>query len=82
MDTNETVQALTYGEVAERLRVSKAAVAKMVKVGRLRVVRLGHRTARIPVSEVKRFLAGDRFCKCGAELHACECFDGPEEDLE
>jgi excisionase family DNA binding protein len=51
---------LTYTEAANRLGVSARYVRRMVSEGRLEVVRIGHRTVRVPESTVNAFISNHR----------------------
>ena len=44
------MEFLTVQEVAERLRVSTFTVKSLIRAGKIPVIRLGHRTIRIPES--------------------------------
>lgn len=47
-----TPALITYAEAAHLLSVSVRTVRRLVRDGRLGVVRLGHRTARLKRSEI------------------------------
>jgi excisionase family DNA binding protein len=51
----ETMTWYTYKEVAEMLQVSTQTVRYWVKTGKLRVMRLGHRTVRISSDDIGTF---------------------------
>ena len=51
--------AYTLGEAAEALTLGRSTVWKLVKAGKLRVVRVGSR-ALVPVKELQRFLEGQK----------------------
>lgn len=53
-----TSDVLTVPEVAERLRVGRAAAYRLVESGELRSIRVG-RTIRIPQQALDEFLEGD-----------------------
>lgn len=55
----DTRLAVSPGEAAKRLYVSKAHVYRMVKSGEIKSARLGGRIL-IPVSELERVIAGAR----------------------
>lgn len=47
---------MTFQEVADRLQVHRSTVARLVKAGRLPVVRIGRNTPRIPAEALEAFL--------------------------
>ncbi len=48
---------MSTAEAADRLRVSPRTIARWIKAGELRGVRLGRRLFRVPESEVLRIIA-------------------------
>jgi excisionase family DNA binding protein len=48
------VPTYTMEEVAKELRVHEQTVRRWVKAGKIKVIRLGHRTVRITDEELKR----------------------------
>lgn len=50
-----TDKRLTMQDVADRFQVDKRTVRRFVSSGRLRPIRLGHRTVRFTLAEVERF---------------------------
>jgi excisionase family DNA binding protein len=55
---HETTELCTTAEVADRLRVSKATILRLVRQGDLRPMRLSKRTLRFTESDVARFMEG------------------------
>jgi len=49
----------TFPEVAERLGVSLSFVKQLRSEGKLKTIRLGRKTVRVPASEVARLCAGE-----------------------
>ena len=54
----EAPLVLTVNEVAQRLRVSRQVVYRMIENGQLRGVRTGHQI-RVPFAALQSFLNGD-----------------------
>ncbi len=54
--TGRGAPMLTYAEVATATAVSKATVGRMVRSGRLKSVRFGPRSVRVPAEALKAFL--------------------------
>ena len=57
METKERL--LTTSEVAKALNVTRHAVTKWIKEGKLKAIRLPGGRYRIPESEVKRIIEGN-----------------------
>lgn len=59
---NTEVRLLTYAEVAERLRISKAQVRRLVRAGRLKVARFGlsARADRVHPEDLAAFINASR----------------------
>lgn len=51
---------LTKSEMCEALGIGETMLRRLVKAGRVRVVKLGHRTVRYAESEVARIAASAR----------------------
>ena len=49
----------TFPEVAQRLGVSLSFVKQLRNEGKLKTIRLGRKTVRVPASEVARLCAGE-----------------------
>lgn len=56
MNTTDEFRVSTLGEVAKRLRVGWRTVARLVRTGELRAVKIG-RTWRVPETAIQQFLA-------------------------
>lgn len=54
---------LSSGEVAKYLRISPSTLAKLRKQGRLRGFKVGSRSYRYSVSDIKAFLAKRSSCE-------------------
>jgi excisionase family DNA binding protein len=51
---------LTAGDVAERLELHPRTVLRLAREGRLRRVKLGHRTVRFVPEDVEAYIEGER----------------------
>jgi excisionase family DNA binding protein len=67
MQTVAQKRALRVSEAAEMLSVSRWLVYRAILAGRVRAVRLGPRSMRIPVDEIER-LAREGFDAAGDEV--------------
>lgn len=56
--SDDRLDALTVEETARRLRLSKQRVYQLVREKRLRCLRFGRRTVRIPVMALEEMLLG------------------------
>lgn len=52
-------QLLTTAEVAVELRMSENGVMRLARIGKLKNVKVGHRSVRYPRSAVDAFLAAN-----------------------
>lgn len=71
---------MSTAEAADRLGVSPRTIARWIKAGELRGVRLGRRLFRVPESEVLRIIA-ETYEREDEELDPRDILDGVEHTL-